>query len=725
MVTTGLLRQRAFARATSAQWLMRGVLAAGALVWGACAPETTGPVDDPNDPNTTNARCGVDDSNDEATAFDGAFNKTLNDTLCPSYDADFWRFEVTAPNQIIDVKLSLKKLASLRLAAEWSGPGGLCIANSAQTCTDNSECGQSGVCDNTLSVCRPSAAAPCGAGQTCASGTTCRDTTQVLTKVVEQTQGTSANHVLQARLQATKVGTYYLKVTSAVAFADAGTKYDLTVTQKVDPDTHEPNDNVAQATALTSGQAIDGYLSTYGDADWYTVSASSSSEPVVYVELTWPSGEDIKPTWQICNPDCAITAPAAEQVSSSSGPQLMRRNKLVLPKASNVLLKVSDTSGISNPATDTKYTLKVTTATDPIENTARNDTPDNATVVGLGGPPSTFQRKDVIIAENDIDWFKITPPSTKGLLRMTASAGKPDTTGYLLQFIVYKKCTSSCPAGSPTLSDGTRIKPWYNWPFINSRLSNEATGAGSHEMGGNSPNYLETVIPLGTMTEAYYLQVSHIAATPLPIPGYNLPEAACSAGGGAGCYDLKLENLAEPDSGDQGSDPDSNFVPSPLELDGYTDYGQGTWLRHYRSASWTFTGYISYPGDNDFFVIPAGSYPSGINWNVTVSYGASSLDLRVRAERGGGGMSVEIGAQNDDLCPCGSCDQRGYCGHGAVNETNGVASGQCSYTTGTGDIHVWVNDEYFNDYDLDTPYTVTVEVNAGCPSTCTALMCGG
>lgn len=142
-------------------------------------------------------------------------------------------------------------------------------------------------------------------------------------------------------------------------------------------------------------------------------------------------------------------------------------------------------------------------------------------------------------------------------------------------------------------------------------------------------------------------------------------------------------------------------------------------------SSFDISGYISYEGDQDFFEVPLPSIgPAGLDLYVQMA--PSPLDLRVQARRDDRGNSRNLNP-NIDLAPCspGTLNERNLCDQPAVDFSLGPEStGECVYVTSSDPLRIWVNDVYSNDWDLTNAYSVRFELYEGCPTSCSAFVCG-
>ncbi len=162
----------------------------------------------------------------------------------------------------------------------------------------------------------------------------------------------------------------------------------------------------------------------------------------------------------------------------------------------------------------------------------------------------------------------------------------------------------------------------------------------------------------------------------------------------------------------------------------------------YGSASWTFavnarrtltvsvpvSGYISYDGDQDWFVIDAGAFPKS-SVRLAVSYPASPVDIRFQVRRGATatGFGRTDDTSGNGCGEGGSADTvRNTCNYSAL--TASIGPEDCTYLPSTdSSVYVWVNDVDFNDADTASAYQLsTIELVEGCDETsplCTRSFC--
>ncbi len=591
----------------------------------ACTPAQINNLDGDLD-NSTAVDCDIDASLSIETAYDGVFDSDQEDSLCPTTDLDFWRYSVTAPNQIVDIDVSLTMHANIRLQTIWSGPIGVCVNDPEESCTGATDCDAADACDISRSLCRPTDVIPCALDIGCDAGTACGTTRSVFAEMTENIDDGDL-HLIQTILPATEPGDYFLESKSVdLNFVpEPDNPYIVRVGSTTDPDTNEPNNHANMATDLTSGSADEGFLAYAGDDDWYRIPHTvTNGAPVIDVELSWPLGVDFTPTFELCYPDCTAPPPA-DPISVGVVPDRRQVRRIRVlgpvtdPASTYIMVRVHNDeagSGVGYSRT-ASYTLTVTIAEDLAEGADRNDRPETATQVTLAAPsatPTTITRAESVISTDDRDWFRIDVPAGQtdtSLLHARAVAADPMDAGFLLQMLFYRQCdpagtadypacgtglTVDCGSSALTLDGGVTITPWYTFPSPDSRFTidiEDAEGAGSFQMGGQSPNHLETMVPLSEAGDgAYYLSISHISSTPMmgapwSIPGYSPSGLDCGADSSQnGCYVIELAHYREPDATDR-TNTDNYAITRPLceRPDGRPYYERGHFFRRNRTVA--------------------------------------------------------------------------------------------------------------------------------------------
>lgn len=194
-------------------------------------------------------------------------------------------------------------------------------------------------------------------------------------------------------------GTYYLMLQDGGDDAyDIKNTYTLKYTTASDKDTNEPNDDAAQATAL-SGSAT-GYISCQGDKDYFKVNVGADQLFKIALQPAKATPVDLKYSVY----DSTNTLVGTDAIPDGSKADAKLEVLQAVPKAGAYTIVIEDKDGDEADA-DTSYTLTVSTAPeqDPQDKGTRNDTPATATVVGASGGTFTGQ----IGSKGDVDWFVI------------------------------------------------------------------------------------------------------------------------------------------------------------------------------------------------------------------------------------------------------------------------------------------------------------------------------
>ena len=182
--------------------------------------------------------------------------------------------------------------------------------------------------------------------------------------------------------------------------------YSLTVTTQAEPDTHEPNNDAASFTAITSGTPVQGAVACVGDQDWY--------------KITVPAGEllHIKLDAEIAGfePGFRLLDASEELVVEDSNPRGQLEATAidtyrVLPGPGEYFIVVGDDDDVdADPSV--MYTLTVDSEID-IDPNEPNNHPDEATElsgssVGCGGSfTGWINQTGTMGSTGDNDWFEL------------------------------------------------------------------------------------------------------------------------------------------------------------------------------------------------------------------------------------------------------------------------------------------------------------------------------
>jgi len=541
-----------------------GLLGLLALVTPACTSKRSDP---PPAPDESGLPCVPDSSQGPESALVGALQTDLTDTLCPRRDRDYWRFAL-AGGQIVALDMTYDKLAALQLSAEWFGPQGACVPGSPTSCTSAADCASGELCDPARGGCRKARVGElCTLDAHCPVGERCAIAATRLSYAAES-GGAAATHRLHALFPAVLEGDFLLVVGDKLDLvADPDVPYHLRLEAQSNPDTHEPNDAVNMASVITSGGVVSAYLADRGegdsaatgpasDVDWYVITPSAGSQPIILIDLVWPATASIAPTYSVQQGDWSMASQKARTVGSGTTATYERRGSFVAHGDVPILVRVSNTE----PSADAThaYTLSVTLASEPSEAGGRNDSPSAAIVASLGAAsasnPPAFDYHGTIGAADDQDWVRIDTPAAvdNTLLYLRATTDAP-TDAYLLELVTYRPTGQACVADTDCGSSGRCVTtlcvaPWVQRP--------SPDGPGDPQLGGLAPNHLETQLPLFAQGQgALYVMVHGLSATLLDLPGYSLSAP----------YTLHLEHRLEPDLVDRGLTPDNIFFVRPLD----------------------------------------------------------------------------------------------------------------------------------------------------------------
>ncbi|MEE8408926.1 MAG: hypothetical protein V3T05_04935, partial [Myxococcota bacterium] len=663
----------------------------------------------------------LDTSNDVDSAYsispDDLTNGTVfEETIYPRYDDDFWKIPVVADGQIVDVFLQYgKAISPIELAADWIGPNRLCMASPVQACSGPMDCG-GGVCDQDRGGCRSAAAAPCSADLHCGSGEMCAGApTDLLGTAIESGAGTQ--HMIKTTLPAHAAGDYYLRVYDRANLEeDDETRYRLVVGIRPDRDVNEPNNAPNMATPLSNGVAVTGYFSYQGDVDYYRIDpqadAGATTPPVVNIDLRWPLGVTAEPTWTIVQDGKEYFTDRLPK-TTGSGNLLGATN--ILPSTQAHTDRVENPSGTLDA--ELGYTLSVTIAEDPEEGAVRNDTPAHPVVVDASSFGTIHADQHTLVAENDIDWYRIdgaTGVSDNSLFYMKLNAS---TDEYLLAVTFWKQIGGTCDPSTETLcgsggrcacarsggcgaGQGVCISQWVFRPV----REDFSSGGGwvTWQAGGFSPNFIETQIPLFRSMGEIFVEVRHLTAAVPPRAGF-----------GAAPYMLEMQRKQEPQARERQAS-ESEFFPNPFNVSEGA-FRNARVMEATGSSGVQLTGYISYEGDQDWYRIDTG-ISGETNVRIRLDIDTSPLDLRFDIRRGG--ASTGEGADND-WCR----DKRNNCNNSPYHADIVNPDNRCyHFRAGSGTFYIHVNDAEFNDFDA-TPYSFTFTAEPGCTSACNQCRC--
>jgi hypothetical protein len=314
----------------------RNATAAGAAAFVAFigqACESTGNEDGADGTSSGGADCVADTANDTTNAIPLPAGQKQSGTICPRGDRDWYAIDVPAGSPLVDLSASYPgSVTKVKLFVRLHGADGAPLAD--------------GEIDD---------ATPRG-------GTTSVATT----------------------LKVPQPGRYYLEMGDVKDIeGDSRNSYVLNVAFAADPDTHEPNDDIASA---KSPDGAPGFLAFRGDRDVFKSSVPDGNS-LLRVTLTNPAAAKAAITYQILSTDGTVVA----QGSSPPAAAPLDALRAVGKKGDFfVALQYGDGSQ-PDRRPEAGYSLALSAAPEPDthETPARNDTAVAATCPGGGAGPCT------------------------------------------------------------------------------------------------------------------------------------------------------------------------------------------------------------------------------------------------------------------------------------------------------------------------------------------------
>jgi hypothetical protein len=319
------------------------------------------------DGGTLTCPLGADKSIDWATAVTLDEGKEVTGTVCPVKDEDWYKVTLPAGKKLLHVKLqNTVQTTTVKLTYT------IFKVTPSNSCTDQSQCTKE---------------------QSCAGG-----------KCIKlEIMGTAPTWSMSGirtfdDFHCITEGTYYLVVKDERGDAkDGNNLYKLSYTTDVDKDPNESNNDMA--TAKAAGTA--GAISCKGDLDYYKIALAA--DQLLEVKLTSGATK--------VNLKYSIYDDKNTLVGQDANPDGMKKTDMTtlwaVPKAGTYYVVVQDDGDLrSDPVNTYSLTLTPKAELDPQDKGARNDTPATATLLG-SGPTGTWTKTGQIGSRGDLDYFKI------------------------------------------------------------------------------------------------------------------------------------------------------------------------------------------------------------------------------------------------------------------------------------------------------------------------------
>jgi hypothetical protein len=244
-----------------------------------------------------------------------------------------------------------------------------------------------------------------------------RDAMTELGQAQAPAPGPAQSVSLHLAAQAPTAGEYYVVVSDQGDAADATRHYRVFYQLRSVPDANqEPNDTPAQATPITPGVPLQGYLAVPSDEDWFSV--ISTQPKVLRAELSVAVGLRSPVDYRVTvfGPDGLTQLAQATDYDGQYGDTRVVALARLFPRPEPYYVVVSDWRGDDGDPT-IPYTLSVTLVDLPDAATEPNDDPTTATPVTPGTPLPGY-----IAWQNDRDFFFVEA-SAGQTIAATLSAG--------------------------------------------------------------------------------------------------------------------------------------------------------------------------------------------------------------------------------------------------------------------------------------------------------------
>ncbi len=541
--------------------------------------------------------------------------------------------------------------------------------------------------------------------------------------------GTDGQTQLLGRHYLAEAGTYFLEVyDSGGDDEDTRNPYAIGLTQVVDPDQNESNNDKEHATPLSA--AADGYLSFLEDQDWFAIQVNSQGQ-ILSLDLTTQAASSVDLRYTVFMPDGSTPINTGLNANGDDGPTNLH-DVLALGDAGTYYIMIQDENNDDSDL-EVGYHLAVSLRSNPDSRDlgSNNDSPENATPITSGSPVS-----DAYVATRaDQDWYKLQSPgvtdSNPALLEIDVAFSSDSPVDPAVDLVVGDPNTSCSPGDDCNLLNWSCGGGSCNTAAcMNSQCpshecvehENKCSGAGfclpeggcgirhlvmhgaDWSTSGN-PRHLHTVAPMYGST--YYILVRDFMGDDLdPDHAYSLTVTVHE----------ELDTHERPPNGlylpyaTQEQDEDSRRWNIPLA----TPIHCGDVGDHIECDP--IQGYLSFRGDQDWYVldaIPAEAEATPDQQSTKVDYDlqfeysfAGNADLFINYEFFLGG-SIER-------------PRIAFNHQGPVSDVMG--DDECAYLCGefhgSRPVYIRVQHSDRKKWDYEHPYNLVVKAYRRCPLTC-------
>ena len=445
-----------------------------------------------------------------------------------------------------------------------------------------------------------------------------------LKRVVDEQAGRKPVSV-RVVVRLTEPGTYFVVVRDAGGLAvDPNAPYGLTVDLLPDPDGHEPNDSAEQAGPVDGCE--EGHLAYAGDEDWWSFDLTGGK--LLSVELSLSGESVISPRYEVYAADGSEPLVGGVEAAVHALP------------GGRYAVRVRDLAGASD--LETAYALCVRELDEPDDNERpeRNDRPDP----GRGSLGDDGQVSGGYIASlGDRDWFSVqalagTDASHPSLYEVELQLDFQTTPDMEVAFsLVRPHSQTACGVDTDCATLRKGCVRGSDCPgFVCNPERRECAGAGvCLPAGVCGVSVFSSALRAGGLD-----QTRLFARQPLFEGGeyflvvQDFQDDEYDAGVR---YSLSWRTLPEPDP----LEPNGNYAPYPGTDPGG---GAGSEKSHHlgaevtedveglRTITWGCAeGYISYPGDEDwfFFPMPESADTPARTWHLEFEYTDSNSPLKL------------------------------------------------------------------------------------------------